>query len=87
MIPYDAIINKWYLVSDTSGSVVLDIKRLGTSIIGGSGNKPTLSSQTFSSALVSSWTSTLISDGDVLEFNIDSVSTITKLNLVLKITK
>jgi len=86
IIPYISTITNWYLTSTISGSVVVDVKRNGTSIIG-AGNKPTLSSGTYASASVASWTSTSLNIGDVLEFNIDSVSTITNLNVVLKINK
>lgn len=86
IIPYTSTITNWYLTSTLSGSVVVDVKRNNTSIIG-AGNKPTLSSGTYASASVASWTSTSLNIGDVLEFNIDSVSTITNLNLVIKITK
>jgi len=86
IIPYTSEITNWYLTSTLSGSVVVDVKRNGSSIIG-VGNKPTLSSGTYASASVASWTSTSLNIGDVLEFNIDSVSTITNLNLVIKINK
>ena len=86
IIPYTSTITNWYLTSTISGSVVVDVKRNNISIIG-AGNKPTLSSGTYASASVASWTSTSLNIGDVLEFNIDSVSTITNLNVVLKITK
>ena len=84
--PYIATITDWYMTSGITGSAVVDIKRNGISIIG-SGNKPTLSTQNYATAVVNSWTSTSVSIGDVLEFNIDSVSTITNLNVVIKINK
>lgn len=86
IIPYTSTITNWYITSTLSGSVVVDVKRNGSSIIG-VGNKPTLSSGSYASASVASWTSTSLNIGDVLEFNIDSVSTITNLNLVIKINK
>ena len=86
-IPFPATINNYYLASDVSGSCVIDVKRSGTSIVGGGGNKPTLSSASSSNAAVASWTSSSISAGDILEFNLDSVSTLTRVNLVLKVTK
>jgi len=86
-IPFTCTITNWYLAADVSGSVVFDVKRSGTSIIGGGGNKPTLSSQSSANAAVSSWTSTSISTGDILEFNVDSAATITRVNLVLKLAK
>lgn len=74
----------WYIKGDdaTVGSIVVDIKRSGVSIIG-VGNKPTLSSANSATANVSGWTSTTIADGDELEFNVDSVSTFTRINLII----
>ena len=86
IIPYTSTITDWYITSTLSGSVVVDVKRNSSSIIG-PGNKPTLATQSYASASVSSWTSTSLNIGDVLEFYIDSVSTITNLNLVIKIIK
>lgn len=85
-IPYDGTITGWYIVGDVSGSTVIDIKRNGTSIIG-TGNKPTLSSIQRANALVSGWTSTSIVTNDELEFVLDSADTLTRVNLVVLITK
>jgi len=86
-VPFDCTITNWYLAADQSGSVVIDVKRSGSSIVGGGGNKPTLSSAQTGNAAVSSWTSTAVSAGDIIEFNVDSASTLTRVNLVLKVTK
>jgi hypothetical protein len=86
-IPYNGIIINWYMAADVSGSMVIDVKRSGTSIVGGGGNKPTLSAAQSGNAAVSGWTSTTITAGDILEFNLDSVSVITRINLVLKVKK
>lgn len=83
-IPYTCTITNWYLAADQSGSVVIDVKRSGTSIVGGSGNKPTLSSAISGNAAVASWTSVAVTAGDILEFNVDSASTLTRVNLVIK---
>lgn len=85
-IPFAATITNWYLAADASGSLVIDVKRSGTSIVGGGGNKPTLSTAQTGNAAVASWTSTAISAGDIIEFNLDSITTITRVNLVIKIT-
>jgi hypothetical protein len=85
-IPYSGTINNWYLAADASGSCVIDIKRSGTSIVGG-GNKPTLSSAQTGNAAVSGWTSTTITAGDIIEFNLNSISTIKRVNLVIKLTR
>jgi hypothetical protein len=85
-IPYSCTITNWYMAANASGSAVIDIKRSAASIVGG-GNKPTLSSQSSANAVVSSWTSASISAGDIIEFNLDSASTLTRVNLVLKVTR
>tara|TARA_R110000868_G_scaffold266610_1_gene525888 strand:+ start:1470 stop:2807 length:1338 start_codon:yes stop_codon:yes gene_type:complete len=86
-IPYIGTITNWYITSDASGSIVVDLKRSGTSIIGGGGNKPTLSSAQRANASVSGWTSTAISANDEIEFNVDSSTTVTRINLIIYITK
>lgn len=86
-IPYDCTISKWYLAANASGSCVVDVKRGGTSIVGGSGNKPTLSGAQSGNAAPASWTSVAVAKGDILEFNLDSVATITRVNLVLEMQK
>ena len=86
-IPYACTILNWYIVGNVSGDAVIDIKRSGTSIIGGAGNKPTLTSAASANAAAASWTSVNISAGDLIEFNLDSIDTITHLNLVLKVLK
>lgn len=85
--PFTGIISKWYLAADQSGSIVVDVKRSGTSIVGGSGNKPTLSSAQSGNAAPSSWTSVAVTKGDIIEFNVDSAATLTRANLVLEIQK
>lgn len=84
-LPYSGTIGNWYLAADASGSAVIDIKRGGASIIV-SGNKPSLGGNKFYNEAVSGWASTAVSAGDIIEFNLDSVSTVTRINLVLKVT-
>jgi hypothetical protein len=81
-------ITGWAIIADVSGSVSIDIKKstysgfpTTTSICGG--NYPSLSSaQKNVDTTLSGWTTT-ISSGDVIEFVVNSASTITKLTLVL----
>ncbi len=82
--PYSCAFANWYLSADQSGSCVIDVKRSGASIVGGGGNKPTLSSAQNGNAAVAGWTSTAISAGDILEYNLDSVTTLTRVTLVFK---
>lgn len=87
VIPYACTITNWYIVGDAAGSAVVDLKRSGTSIVGGSGNKPTLSSAQRANAAVASWTSTDVAANDEIEFNLDSATTVTRLNLIVEVTK
>lgn len=90
-IPFSGNINAWYLTADQVGSIVIDIWKdtfgnfpptvLDT--IAGS-EKPTLSGVSFNSDTnLTTWTSS-ISIGDVIRFNVDSVATVTRVNLVIK---
>lgn len=85
-VPYAGTISNWYMAADVSGSAVIDVKRSGASIVGGSGNKPTLSGDKFANASAASWTSNTITAGDIIEYNLDSATTISRVNLVLKVT-
>jgi len=86
-IPYAGTITNWYITADQSGSCVVDLKRSGTSIVGGGGNKPTLSTAQRANAAVSGWTSVAIAANDEIQFNLDSATTVTRINLTVEITK
>ena len=82
----------WTVLAKESGSCVIDVKKStysgfpSTSSITGT-EKPTLTSAQKSQDLsLSTWTTNL-SQGDVLEFTVDSVSTITRVTLLLRIQK
>jgi hypothetical protein len=94
-VPYDGTITAVRLLADQSGSAVVDIWKdtyanfpditVADTITAAA--KPTLSAaQKSEDETLSGWT-TSITRGDILEFNIDSVSTITKLILHLDIDK
>jgi len=92
-VPYTCTINNWTVLADQSGSCVVDIKRSTysgfptTSSIVGGGNAPTLSSAQKNTAAVSGWTSTAITAGDCIEFSVSSASTVTRINLIIIVTK
>lgn len=93
-INYNCTIAAWTLIADVSGTASFDIKRstfanfpTTTSIIGASGNPPILSGDRKQTAQPSSWTSTSIVSGDVVEFVVSSIATCTRLNLTLQLTK
>lgn len=84
-IEQNCTITGWHLSGTPSGSIVFDVKRSGVSIAGS--EKPTLSSQTSNSDLsLTTWTTSL-SAGDIIEFVIDSASTITRATLTIVVTK
>jgi hypothetical protein len=88
-IPFTGTIAGWYIVADQSGSIVMDVwKKASPTIpvnadsITGS-EKPTLSAAQFASDVaLTTWT-TNVTAGDIIGFEIESVSTITRVNLVV----
>ena len=91
-VPYACTISSATLLADQSGSIVIDVKKIAygsfpsTSSICASA-KPTLSSeQNSQDSTLTDWT-TSISAGDVLEFYVDSCTTTTRANLILKVVK
>ena len=92
-IPYAGTITGWQLISNTSGSCVIDVWKTSAGNIPTVANtitgieKPTLSSQQINSDLnLSTWT-TSVSQYDVFAFNVDSTSGLTRVNLSIYITK
>jgi hypothetical protein len=93
-IPYDGVITGWTILADQSGSIVIDIWKdtfanfppIVADTIAGS-EKPTLSSVIKNQDLtLSTWT-TSVTAGDIIAFNVDSASTVTRVNLAINITK
>lgn len=90
-VPVNCTITGWVLTSDVSGSCVVDVLRSTyagfptTASIAGS-DKPTLSSaQKNENLSVSAWT-TALNAGDQLQINVNSASTVTRVNLTLNVT-
>lgn len=95
LIPFGCTINSVTLEADQSGSIVIDIWKktyaldsppaVGQTITASA--KPTLAShQSSQDATLSGWT-TAVSANDMLRFNIDSITTCTRVTLTLKVTK
>ena len=93
VIPYAGIITGWQIIADKLGSCVVDVWKvpsgnipiLENSITGS--EKPTLSSQQINSdSSLSTWT-TSVTKNDIISFNVDSISTVTRVNLTIFITK
>lgn len=94
-IPFACTIDRWTILPDVSGSIVFDIWRdtfanappvVGDSIVGG-GTKPTLTTSTSAQGTPSGWTSVAIVAGDIIGINVDSVTSVKKCTLSLKVTK
>ena len=92
VFPYSCTIKKWYLIADKIGSIVIDVWKANNSIptvantITGT-EKPTLSSsQLNSDTNLTSWT-TAISIGDVVAFNVDSASSVSRITLTIEVEK
>lgn len=100
-IPFGCTINTWTILSadagtPTSGDIVIDIWKdtyanfppvVGDSMVG-AGTKPNIAAtNNKGQAAPSSWTTTSIAAGDVIGFNIDSVTSLKTVVISLKITK
>ena len=93
-IPFAMTISGWTLVADQSGSIVIDVWKdtyanfppTVADTIAGS-EKPTLSSvQKNQDLTLSTWT-TAVAAGDILAFNVDSITTVQRVSLILRGTK
>jgi len=92
-VPYTGTITKVSLLADATGSIVIDVWKdtyanypptVANTIAAAA--KPTLSSANKSEdATLTGWT-TAVTAGDVLKFNVDSVSGLTQVSLLLEIT-
>lgn len=92
-VPYSGTITQWTLTADASGSIVIDVWKdtyanfppTVADTIAGS-EKPTLSSaQKNQDTSLSTWTTT-VTAGDIVGFNVDSATTVTRVNLVIEMT-
>ena len=93
-IPYNATINGWTLLGDTTGSCVIDVWKdtfgnfpptSGDTIAGS--ERPTLASQSSNRNLALTGWTTNISTGDIIGFNVLSATGITRANLIINVTK
>jgi hypothetical protein len=93
-IPYACTINRVTMLADQTGSIVVDIWKAAYASY-----PPTVANTITASAIptittatksqdstLTGWT-TSVSAGDILGFNVNSATTITRLNLILKVTK
>lgn len=91
-IPFSGTITQWDILADQSGSIVVDVWKdtyanfppTVADTIAGS-EKPTLSTaQKNQDTNLTTWTTT-VTAGDIIGFNVDSASTVTRVTLVVYI--
>lgn len=91
IVPYNCVVIGWYIIANAVGSCVIDVWKdvtiptSGDSITGT--EKPTLTGQqTNSDSSLSTWTTT-VNANDIIGFNVDSISGLSKITLVIKVRK
>lgn len=91
-VPFGCTITGWTLLADASGSAQITVKKCSdagfptTASIVASAPPNLSSAQKGESSTLTGWT-TAISANDILEFNLDSVTTCKRLTLELKLTR
>jgi len=93
LVPYDCEIDCWGVIADQSGSIVVDVWKAAQPTIPTVANtitgteKPTLSSSQIAVDVnLTSWATSLLF-GDILAFNVDSASTLTRATIQIKTIK
>lgn len=91
-VPFAGTISDWVLLADVSGSAQITIKKCTfsgfptTSSIVASAQPALSSAQKATNSTLTGWTTSVTAD-DIWEFNLDSVTTCTRLQLFVKITR
>jgi len=96
-IPFACTLTAWTLVADQAGAIVIDVWKdtyanfppTDADAMPGAGKEPTIAAtnQKAQDTDISDWTTVAIAAGDILAFNVDSCTTITRVTLSLKATK
>ena len=94
-VSFACTVDSWTLLADQSGSIVIDIWKDtlanfpptdGDSMC--SGKEPTLVTDTDATdTTLTDWTTDDIAAGDVLRFNVDSATSVTRVTLALAVTR
>jgi len=96
-IPFACTLTAWTLAADVAGAIVIDVWKdtyanfppTDADAMPGAGKEPTIAAtnQKAQDTDISDWTTVAIAAGDILAFNVDSCTTITRVTLSLKATK
>ena len=94
-VPFACTLTAYSMIADVAGAIVVDVNRSTysnfptTSSMPGSGKEPTITAtnQKSQDTNITDWTSDDVVAGDILEFEVDSCTTITKIILSLSYTR
>jgi hypothetical protein len=93
-VPFPCTIAAWTIMADQSGSAVIDVWKaayasfpptVANTIV--NGHYPTLSGQSSNATDLSNWTTTTVAATEVIAFNVNSASTVTRITIELKVNK
>jgi hypothetical protein len=92
-VPFACTVNTWTLLADVSGSITVDVYSdayasygTNTSMVG-AGTKPAIASATKAQSAPASWTTTSITAGNIIGFNVTAATTVTRVTISLKVTR
>ena len=93
-VPYAGAITGWDIVADQAGSISIDVAKHAASVPNTTTDKISASSpvalsggQLTQSGSVAGWTTTALSIGDVVGFNVTTASTVTRVTVEIKVAK
>jgi len=97
VIPFACTLQNWTLAADVAGAIVIDVWKdtyanfppTNADAIPGGGKEPTIAAtnQKAQDLDITDWTAIAISAGDILAFNVDSCTTITRVSLAMRALK
>jgi hypothetical protein len=92
-VPFACTVSQWTMLADQSGSATIDITSdayanygTNTSMVG-AGTKPNISASTKGQSAPASWTTTSIAAGNVIGFNVTTASTVTRVTIILTVSR
>lgn len=85
-VPFNCTITGFTIASDISGSTMIDVLSSGTSLVG-TGNMPTLTNTTKTSALAVGWTNVTLVKNDVISLSLGAVSSCKRISVRLDVTR
>lgn len=94
-VPFNARVIRWTLMADVSGSAQIDIWKdtyanfppTNADSIVGAGTEPYLSAEQNRQDTAPDWDQLTLNEGDILVFNLDSVTTCKQLDLDIKVER